>query len=90
MEPGTKIAIISKSAEGATHVSPSENTSSETESKPAPAEKEVDKQIPKAEISFPKEAPKAPSPPPSRTSAMEPQLPPKERERRVSIILFDN
>ncbi|KAM7506272.1 hypothetical protein LguiB_005176 [Lonicera macranthoides] len=89
VEPGTRIAIISKSAEGATHVAPSENKSSKAESKPTPAEKEVDKQIPKAEISFakeaPKEKPKAPSPPPSRTSAMEPQLPPKERERRVPM-----
>lgn len=91
MEPGTKIAIISKSGEGVTHVAPSEKAPSKAASEPAPAEKEkVEKQIPKAETTPPKEKPKSPSVPPSRPSATEPQLPPKERERRVSIRISNN
>ncbi|KAA8515524.1 hypothetical protein F0562_018865 [Nyssa sinensis] len=88
VEPGTKVAVISKSVEGVTHVAPSEKTPSKAASEPAPSEKEVDKQIPKAETLpkvTPKEKPKAPSPPQSKPSAMEPQLPPKERERRVPM-----
>lgn len=88
MEPGTKVAIISKSAEGVTHVAPSEKAPSKAASEPAPApaEKEkAEKQTPKAETAAPKEKPKAPPVPPSRPSASEPQLPPKERERRVSF-----
>ncbi|KAA8519445.1 hypothetical protein F0562_013680 [Nyssa sinensis] len=55
---------------------------------PAPSEKKVDKQIPKAETlpkETPKEKPKAPSPPQSKPSAMEPQLLPKQREIRVPM-----
>ncbi|KAK3021737.1 hypothetical protein RJ639_046083 [Escallonia herrerae] len=89
VEPGTKIAVISKSSEPDTHVAPSEKTPSKPAPEPAPAEKKVDKQISKEEIPLPKEAPKerpkVPSPQPSRTSATEPQLPPKERERRVPM-----
>ncbi|XP_017219468.1 dihydrolipoyllysine-residue succinyltransferase component of 2-oxoglutarate dehydrogenase complex 1, mitochondrial [Daucus carota subsp. sativus] len=88
VEPGTKIAIISKSSEGVTHVAPSEKPPSKavSEPSPAPAEKEkMDKQIPKAETTLPKDKPKVPSPPTSRSSPSEPQLPPKERERRVPM-----
>ncbi|KAA8520098.1 hypothetical protein F0562_014354 [Nyssa sinensis] len=89
VEPGTKIAVISKSAKGLTHVAPSEKTPSKAASEPDPSEKEkVEKQMPKAETlpkEMPKEKPKAPSPPQSRPSATEPQLPPKERERRVPM-----
>lgn len=87
MEPGTKIAIISKS-EGASHVAPSEKPSEkadppagEKKAEPpkakveSPAETKVEKPKPKVEA----------SPPPPRRSATEPQLPPKERERRVSL-----
>ncbi|PWA86138.1 dihydrolipoamide succinyltransferase [Artemisia annua] len=84
VEPGTKIAIISKSGEGVTtHVAPSEQAAPE----PAPAK--VDKPAPSPEAQPPKEAPKeapkvstSPSPKPS---ASEPQLPPKDRERRVPM-----
>lgn len=87
MEPGTKIAVISKSGEGVTHVAPSEKTPSKASPEPSPTEKEaVDKPKPKSETPPPKEKPKAPAPPPPRPSATEPVLPPKERERRVSIM----
>jgi 2-oxoglutarate dehydrogenase E2 component (dihydrolipoamide succinyltransferase) len=87
VEPGTKIAVISKSGEGAaTHVAPSEPASAKAESKPAP---EAEKPVSKPDISVakeaPKEKPKPATPSPSRTSAMEPQLPPKDRERRVPM-----
>ncbi|KAL8119564.1 hypothetical protein AgCh_016896 [Apium graveolens] len=87
VEPGTKVAIISKSSEGVTHVAPSEKPPSKPapEPSPAPAEKKADKQMPKAETTLPKDKPKVPSPPTSRPSASEPQLPPKERERRVPM-----
>lgn len=89
VEPGTKIAVISKSGEGAnaTHVAPSEekNTVKEAPKPSAPAEKE---KKPSVETVVAKEKPKTPSPAPSRTSATEPILPPKERERRVSFMTF--
>ncbi|GAB4826561.1 hypothetical protein Ancab_033455 [Ancistrocladus abbreviatus] len=90
VEPGSKVAVISKS-EGVTHVGPSEPTTS----KPAPARENPDeqksteeappKEKPKLEAAPPKEKPKealaqSPKPTPS-----EPQLPPKERERRVPM-----
>lgn len=86
VEPGTKIAVISKSGEGVTHVAPSEKTPSKASPEPSPTEKEaVDKPKPKSETPPPKEKPKAPAPPPPRPSATEPVLPPKERERRVPM-----
>ena len=86
MEPGTKIAVISKSGEGVTHVAPSEKTPSKASPEPSPEKEAVDKPQPKAETRPPKEKPKVPSPPPPKPSATEPVLPPKERERRVSIM----
>lgn len=93
VEPGTKIAVISKSG-GVTHVAPSEEKPSKAVSELSTARtKKVDMEKPKAETPPPKsetppikDKPKAPSLPPSKPSAKEPQLPPKERERRVSII----
>ncbi|XAR65666.1 Dihydrolipoyllysine-residue succinyltransferase [Bertholletia excelsa] len=88
VEPGTKIAIISKSGEGVTHVAPSEKTTSKVTSEPAPAEKMVEKQEPKAETQpkeVPKEKPKVSTLQPPKPSATEPVLPPKERERRVPM-----
>ncbi|KAL8104013.1 dihydrolipoyllysine-residue succinyltransferase component of 2-oxoglutarate dehydrogenase complex 1, mitochondrial-like [Apium graveolens] len=84
VEPGTKVAIISKSSEVATHVAPSEKPPSKAASESAPVETKVEKQMPKAETT-PKDKPKVPSTPPPRPSASEPQLPPKERERRVPM-----
>lgn len=87
VEPGTKIALISKSADGVTHVAPSEPPTS----KPAAKKEKMDEQKPiaeekpKTEVSAPKEKPKAPSAPPTKPSPSEPQLPPKERERRVPM-----
>ncbi|XP_076908905.1 dihydrolipoyllysine-residue succinyltransferase component of 2-oxoglutarate dehydrogenase complex 1, mitochondrial-like [Bidens hawaiensis] len=81
VEPGTKVAIISKSAEGA--AAPSKSASKEVAPQPpAPAEKVE----PKAETAHVTEKPKPASPPPPpKTSAAEPQLPPKDRERRVPM-----
>ncbi|PIA57634.1 hypothetical protein AQUCO_00600392v1 [Aquilegia coerulea] len=86
VEPGTKIAVISKSAEGASHVAPSEEKTVKAAPQPSPpAEKDnVDKKIPKAEEVV-KEKSNAPSPSPKATSASEPILPPKDRERRVPM-----
>lgn len=98
MEPGTKIAVISKSGEGVSesHVAPSEDVPSQASSKPYAGKKKEDKEKPKEETSLPKPKAetsppkrKAPSPPPPKALATEPQLPPKERERRVSLGIFD-
>ncbi|XP_020110738.1 dihydrolipoyllysine-residue succinyltransferase component of 2-oxoglutarate dehydrogenase complex 1, mitochondrial-like [Ananas comosus] len=83
--PGTKIAVISPSE---THVSPSEEKAEKAAPPPPPpppAEKEkVGQKADKVEP--PKtEKPKAVSPPPPKVSPSEPQLPPKERERRVPM-----
>ncbi|KAK9681537.1 hypothetical protein RND81_10G009400 [Saponaria officinalis] len=85
VEPGRKIAIISKSADS--HVAPSEP--------PAAKKEKTAEQKPKAEVPAqekpksgtpaPNDKPKAPSPPSSKPSPSEPQLPPKERERRVPM-----
>ncbi|MED6134716.1 hypothetical protein PIB30_039637 [Stylosanthes scabra] len=88
VEPGNKIAIISRSADATTHVAPSENTSEKAAPKPTQKVSE-EKKAPKAEPEPAKEKPKAP-PAPTRpagaqTSPTEPQLPPKERERRVPM-----
>nr|XP_043628213.1 dihydrolipoyllysine-residue succinyltransferase component of 2-oxoglutarate dehydrogenase complex 2, mitochondrial [Erigeron canadensis] len=83
VEPGTKVAIILKSAEGAT--APSKKASEEAGSPPPPsAEKVEEKPKPKVETTPVIEKPKTASPPP-QASASEPQLPPKERERRVPM-----
>ncbi|CAA7405746.1 unnamed protein product [Spirodela intermedia] len=83
--PGTKVAVISKSDAGTTHVAPSEEKIAKDIPKAPPAEvqgSEKKKPVPETPV---KEKPKAASPSPSRTSASEPQLPPKERERRVPM-----
>ncbi|XP_010943742.1 dihydrolipoyllysine-residue succinyltransferase component of 2-oxoglutarate dehydrogenase complex 1, mitochondrial isoform X1 [Elaeis guineensis] len=81
--PGTKVAVISKSAASITHVAPSEEKQGKEVPKPSPpAEKKVEK--PKVEPSI-KEKPRAPSPEPPKAAASEPRLPPKERERRVPM-----
>ncbi|XP_044364665.1 dihydrolipoyllysine-residue succinyltransferase component of 2-oxoglutarate dehydrogenase complex 1, mitochondrial isoform X1 [Triticum aestivum] len=77
--PGTKIAVISKSAAPSeAHVAPSEETSQKETPPPPPPEKpKVEAKSPKVESVKP-QASKLASP-------SEPQLPPKERERRVSM-----
>ncbi|GMP65302.1 hypothetical protein CsSME_00026159 [Camellia sinensis var. sinensis] len=86
VEPGTKIAVISKSGEGVAHVAPSEKTTDKAASQPPPAElSEEDKQKPKVESTAVIEKPKSTSTAPPKRSATEPQLPPKERERRVPM-----
>ncbi|XP_058210983.1 dihydrolipoyllysine-residue succinyltransferase component of 2-oxoglutarate dehydrogenase complex 1, mitochondrial-like [Rhododendron vialii] len=90
VEPGTKIAVISKSGEGVAHVAPSEKTSDKAASQPPPPADKSDegKPKPKVESASALEKPKkatSPPPPPPKRSATEPQLPPKERERRVPM-----
>nr|XP_048322069.1 dihydrolipoyllysine-residue succinyltransferase component of 2-oxoglutarate dehydrogenase complex 2, mitochondrial-like isoform X4 [Ziziphus jujuba var. spinosa] len=87
VEPGTKIAVISKPEGGVAHVAPSENISGKAASQPShPTEKtEEDKQTPKVEITPMTDKPKEYSLSPPKRSAIEPQLPPKERERRVPM-----
>ncbi|KAF5746079.1 hypothetical protein HS088_TW06G00244 [Tripterygium wilfordii] len=89
VEPGTKVAVISKSGEGAAQATPLEKSAP-----PPPAAKEsAEKKIPKAESSPGKEKDRKPStsqdavqaPSPSRSTSSEPQLPPKDRERRVPM-----
>ncbi|XP_071730225.1 dihydrolipoyllysine-residue succinyltransferase component of 2-oxoglutarate dehydrogenase complex 2, mitochondrial-like isoform X2 [Rutidosis leptorrhynchoides] len=83
VEPGTKVAIISKSAEGA--AAPPKKAPEEAVSQSAPVADKVEEK-PKVETAPVIEKPKPASPPPqSRTSASEPQLPPKDRERRVPM-----
>ncbi|GAU18104.1 hypothetical protein TSUD_52160 [Trifolium subterraneum] len=79
VEPGNKIAIISRSADATTHVAPSEKPAP----KPTPkaSEPEPEKKTPKVETTT-TEKPKAPTPP---SAPSEPQLPPKDRERRVKM-----
>ncbi|GAU18109.1 hypothetical protein TSUD_52200 [Trifolium subterraneum] len=81
VEPGNKIAIISRSADATTHVAPSENAPEKPAPKPTPkaSEPEPEKKTPKVETTT-TEKPKAPTPP---SAPSEPQLPPKDRERRV-------
>ena len=86
VSPGTKVAVISKSAASDTHVAPSEEKTPKEAPKPAPASKpapaeEPVKQKPKVEA----EKPKPSTAPPPKVSPSEPQLPPKERERRVRM-----
>lgn len=92
VEPGTKIAVISKSGEGVTQAAPAEKAAAQ----PPPAEEKasVEKQTPKSEAapamkdktpSAPPPTAKKPTSPPSRPMASEPQLPPKDRERRVPM-----
>ncbi|XP_047091893.1 dihydrolipoyllysine-residue succinyltransferase component of 2-oxoglutarate dehydrogenase complex 1, mitochondrial-like [Lolium rigidum] len=77
--PGTIIATISKSAAPSeAHAAPSKETSQKETPPPPPPEKpKVEEKTPKVE-SVKKQASKLASP-------SEPQLPPKERERRVSM-----
>lgn len=80
--PGNKIAIISRSADATTHVAPSENAPEKPAPKPTPkASEPEEKKTPKVETTT-TEKPKAPTP---QSSPTEPQLPPKERERRVPM-----
>ncbi|XP_068335214.1 dihydrolipoyllysine-residue succinyltransferase component of 2-oxoglutarate dehydrogenase complex 1, mitochondrial-like [Pyrus communis] len=88
VEPGVKIAIISKSGEGIEQVAPSEQADAQPE--PTKPKESAEKQVPKAEPTPVKDAQpktKAPSPPPPppKHTASELRLPPKDRERRVSM-----
>ncbi|CAN4103997.1 unnamed protein product [Withania somnifera] len=83
VEPGNKVAIISKSGEGVERAAPSEKPSEEVA---APTEdNKVEKAKPQVGTTPVKEKPKGSSPPPPKRSPTELQLPPKERERRVPM-----
>ncbi|KAK8962245.1 hypothetical protein KSP40_PGU004983 [Platanthera guangdongensis] len=88
--PGSKVALISKSDSSDTHVAPSEEKSGQEVSSPAAKETvdqkskaETASEKPKIETET-KEKSKVTYPPP-KSSAFEPQLPPKERETRVPM-----
>ncbi|KAK9133338.1 hypothetical protein Scep_012866 [Stephania cephalantha] len=87
VEPGAKIAVISKSGEGVSHAAPSEKAKPAKDApKPSPPSKDkAEDPEPHAKTVVAKEKPKAPSSPSPKTSASEPVLPPKERERRVPM-----
>ncbi|KAK8488501.1 hypothetical protein V6N13_016353 [Hibiscus sabdariffa] len=87
VEPGTKIAIISKSYEGVAPAAPAEKKSETAATKSSPPAETVKEEKPKAkdEASPAVEKPKPPSTPPPKRTATEPVLPPKERERRVPM-----
>ncbi|KAJ0962290.1 hypothetical protein J5N97_030118 [Dioscorea zingiberensis] len=83
--PGTKVAVISKGEASVTHVAPSEEQSGkDAQSPPPPSKTEIEVKGPKVDTST-NEKPKVISAAPPKTSASEPQLPPKERERRVPM-----
>ncbi|KAI7997551.1 hypothetical protein LOK49_LG10G01690 [Camellia lanceoleosa] len=87
MEPDTKIVVISKSGEGVAHVAPFEKTMTKAASQLPSAElSEEDKQKPKVERTPVIEKPKSTSTAPLKRSAIEPQLPPKEREKRILLV----
>lgn len=81
--PGTKVAVILKSAASETDVAPPKEKSKQKTSKTSLEKKQKIDEKPKAGADI-KEEPK-PAPAPPKTSASEPQLPPKERERRVPM-----
>ncbi|XP_039026807.1 dihydrolipoyllysine-residue succinyltransferase component of 2-oxoglutarate dehydrogenase complex 2, mitochondrial-like isoform X1 [Hibiscus syriacus] len=87
VEPGVKIAVISKSAEGVAPSVPAEKKSEKTTSKSSPPTEAVKEDKPKAKVeaSPAAEKSKAPATPPPKRTATEPVLPPKERERRVPM-----
>ncbi|KAK1317190.1 hypothetical protein QJS10_CPA05g01987 [Acorus calamus] len=82
--PGTKIAVISTAEDVVTHVAPSEEISDKATTSPPVESEKVEKPQPKAEAII-KDKPILPPVPPLKTSATEPQLPPKDRERRVPM-----
>ncbi|CAI0436374.1 unnamed protein product [Linum tenue] len=84
VEPGTKVAIISKSGEGVAHVAPSEKIPEKAAPKPTEKKDEV-KQTPKPDLAAEKPKKSTPATSPPRQAASEPQLPPKDRERRVPM-----
>lgn len=86
VEPGIKVAVISKSGEGVAHVAPSEKITEKPPPKKESAPQDKQQEKPKVETAPATEKPKTPPPPPPKPSASEPQLPPKERERRVSLV----
>ncbi|XP_074272004.1 dihydrolipoyllysine-residue succinyltransferase component of 2-oxoglutarate dehydrogenase complex 1, mitochondrial-like [Silene latifolia] len=82
VEPGHKIAIISRSTDHA-HVAPSESPAVKKEKNVE--EKPTAEAPPKSETPVLKEKPKPSSTPSTKQSPSEPQLPPKDRERRVPM-----
>jgi 2-oxoglutarate dehydrogenase E2 component (dihydrolipoamide succinyltransferase) len=94
VEPGTKIAVISKSGEGVPQAAPPSQEKTASQPPPAAEKESIGKGTTKTETSSlkgkektlftPQPAARAPSSPPKPS---EPQLPPKERERIVSFMM---
>ncbi|RWR74461.1 dihydrolipoyllysine-residue succinyltransferase component of 2-oxoglutarate dehydrogenase complex 1, mitochondrial-like protein [Cinnamomum micranthum f. kanehirae] len=82
--PGTKVAVIAKSDSSAAVAQPEKKSEKDAPQPTAAEKKTVDKEIPKA-VPARKDKPKEPAPSPPKVTATEPQLPPKERERRVPM-----
>ncbi|GJN21158.1 hypothetical protein PR202_gb08611 [Eleusine coracana subsp. coracana] len=83
--PGTKVAVISKSAAPTeSHVAPSEETSQKETPPPPPSEKNKVEEKPTKVEPIKTQEPKQTTAP-LKSSSSEPQLPPKERERRVPM-----
>ncbi|PPD79325.1 hypothetical protein GOBAR_DD23766 [Gossypium barbadense] len=96
VEPGTRVAVISKSAEGVAAAAPTEMKSEKAASEPSPPAEAVKEDKPKAKVEASPAAakPKAPSPPPPKRTASEPVLPPKKGKeglrKRVATRLKDS
>ncbi|KAF2314181.1 hypothetical protein GH714_023911 [Hevea brasiliensis] len=78
--------VIKESGEGVAHVAPSEKITEKPPPKKESAPQGKKEEKPKVETAPATEKPKAPAPAPPKLSAREPQLPPKERERRDNLM----
>ncbi|KAF3790095.1 Dihydrolipoyllysine-residue succinyltransferase component of 2-oxoglutarate dehydrogenase complex 2 [Nymphaea thermarum] len=83
--PGTKVAIISKSGIADSDAPASKEKSIEEVRLPSSSTDRQNVEKSKPVEAVVRDKPSSPSPPPSKASPTEPQLPPKERERRVPM-----
>lgn len=87
--PGTKVAVISTSADGATPKGEKKKSTPQSSQELPDANVKKPKPPPAAPAAPAEEAPKdkvaAPAAPPPKASPLELQLPPKDRERRVPM-----
>ncbi|XP_031475847.1 dihydrolipoyllysine-residue succinyltransferase component of 2-oxoglutarate dehydrogenase complex 2, mitochondrial-like [Nymphaea colorata] len=83
--PGTKVAIISKSGTADSDTPTSKEKSIEEVRLPSSSTDGQNVEKSKPVEAVVRDKPSSPSPPPSMASPTEPQLPPKERERRVPM-----
>ncbi|KAG8492683.1 hypothetical protein CXB51_010323 [Gossypium anomalum] len=95
VEPGTRVAVISKSAEGVAAAAPTEKKSEKAASEPSPAEAvKEDKPKAKVEASPAAAKPKAPSPPPPKQQLLNLYFHPRKGKeglrKRVATRLKDS